>query len=269
MSSPLSALLAVTITDEAESSKASLFAKRHALTLVNDTKHCAQPYVLEFREGAYRLLQTGKGSPGPVSASFLQGKVAHRRQFGGGQGQLIAKAVGVQPGIRPKVLDVTAGLGRDAFVLATLGCEITLIERSPVVYELLASALREAQYSEVAEVVARMQLHNASAASYLQTGAGHLADVIYLDPMYPPREKSALVKKEMRAFHALVGADEDAGALLPLAMERARCRVVVKRPRLGEPLGELEPSLQLSGKSARYDIYTMQSLNVLKHASSV
>ncbi len=247
--------------------EAQAFAKRFALPLISASDDGSTPYILEFAQPVSRLLQTTKGSPGPISASFLEGKVAHRRQFGGGKGQMIAKAVGVQQGITPRVLDVTAGLGRDAFVLSTLGCEMTLVERSPVVAELLRSAFNEARVSgdeQIASIVQRMRLHEQVAAEYLQTGDGLLADVIYLDPMYPPRGKSALVKKEMRAFHDLVGADEDANVLLDLALARARCRVVVKRPRLGEFLNDAKPDLQLAGKSARYDIYTLQSLNVLK-----
>lgn len=257
----LSQLLSV-VNEANDEGLAKHFAEQHALSY--SPEKLSTPYVLEFNEGATRLLQRGKGAPGPISASFLNGKVAHRRQFGGGKGQLIAKAVGVQSGIMPRVLDATAGLGRDAFVLATLGCEVTMLERSPVVAELLRSALQEAQQSEVAEIIARMHLIDSSALTWMSEQAEVVADVVYLDPMYPTREKSALVKKEMRAFHDLVGADPDADALLPLAMSCARCRVVVKRPRLGEQLGERPPTLTLSGKSCRYDIYVKQSLNVLR-----
>lgn len=60
-------------------------------------------------------------------------------------------------------------------------------------------------------------------------------DVVYLDPMYPHRQKSALVKKEMRVFQSLVGNDDDADSLLIPAMTIAKRRVVVKRPNYASP----------------------------------
>ena len=84
-------------------------------------------FALQLGDDGLQLVELGDKAPGPVRVDFVEGAAAHRRQFGGGSGQMIAKAVGVQSGIRPKVLDATAGLGRDAFVLASLGCEMTLI----------------------------------------------------------------------------------------------------------------------------------------------
>ena len=91
---------------------------------------------------------------------FVEGAVAHRRKFGGGRGQSIAKAVGLKSGAMPTVVDATAGLGRDAFVLASLGCKVTLIERSPVVAALLQDGLaRAAQDPEIGPWVSeRMHL---------------------------------------------------------------------------------------------------------------
>ena len=85
-------------------------------------------------------------------------------------------------------------------------------------------------------------------------------DVIYLDPMFPVRSKSAQVKKEMRIFHQLVGADPDSDSLLDAALSQARYRVVVKRPRIAPALANTPPNYTLEGKSNRYDIYTLQKL---------
>ena len=243
--------------------QAQVFCQENALQLFHRLDDLPTPYVLAYRETGLELLQTGKGAPGPISASFIQGKNAHRRQFGGGKGQLIAKAVGIKSGILPQVLDATAGLGRDAFVLATLGCQVTMLERSPVVAELLRSALEEASNSEVSDIAERMKLHRTNAVDWLKS-TEQIADVVYLDPMYPERDKSALVKKEMRAFHDLVGPGEDDALLLEAALERARYRVVVKRPRKGVCIEGGTPSLQLAGKSSRYDIYTIRSMEQLR-----
>lgn len=222
------------------------------------------PYVLAFLDDGVSLKQLGKRAPGPISASFLHGKNAHRRQFGGGKGQLIAKAVGLKSGIIPSVLDATAGLGKDAFVLASLGCDVQMLEKSPVVAELLRWALEEAKDSEISDIIQRMHLIEQDAVDWMRSQDGPLADVIHLDPMYPERDKSALVKKEMRAFHDLVGTGEDESDLLEIALTRARYRVVVKRPRKGELISGPAPTYQLSGKTCRYDIYTLKSMNELR-----
>ena len=84
-------------------------------------------FTLQVGDNGLQLQQLGADAPGPVRVDFVEGAVAHRRLYGGGSGQMIAKAVGVQPGVRPQVLDATAGLGKDAFVLASLGCDMSLI----------------------------------------------------------------------------------------------------------------------------------------------
>ena len=224
-------------------------------------------FVVVFDRHGVSLQQTGRKAPGPIRAEFVGGAVDHRRKFGGGKGQMIAKAVGVKAGVYPKVLDATAGLGKDAFVLATLGCNVQMLERSPVVHALLHDGLaraREASLSddlELAQILARMHLLSADSQDYLvQISEAERPDVIYLDPMFPDRQKAADVKKEMAAFHHLVGKDEDADALLEKALAVAVYRVVVKRPRKAPFIAKKTPSYQLEGKSSRYDIYTLKKM---------
>lgn len=220
-------------------------------------------FVLWCAPEGLALQKTGPKAPGPVRVNFLGGAVEHRRKFGGGKGQMIAKAVGVKAGVYPQVLDLTAGLGRDGFVLASLGCRVTLVERSPVVGLLLEDGLMRARAQAkdpaLVETLQRMELIQREGCDYLANlDAEQLPDVIYLDPMFPEREKSAQVKKEMQAFHQLVGRDEDAADLLGAALEKARYRVLVKRPRKAPPLAGRPPSYELSGKSSRYDIYALR-----------
>ncbi|WP_460427698.1 class I SAM-dependent methyltransferase [Azotobacter armeniacus] len=218
-------------------------------------------FALQLGEQGLQLAELGPQAPGPVRVDFVEGAVAHRRLFGGGSGQMIAKAVGVQPGVRPRVLDATAGLGRDAFVLACLGCEVTLIERQPLIGALLEDGLvRAARDPDVAPVVARMILRSGDAIEQMHAWAEEPPQVIHLDPMFPHRDKSALVKKEMRLFRPLVGDDPDAPALLEAALALASHRVVVKRPRKAPCIAGPKPGYSLDGKSSRYDIYALQSL---------
>lgn len=218
-------------------------------------------YALQLGEAGLQLVELGPQAPGPVRVDFVEGAVAHRRQFGGGAGQMIAKAVGIAQGIRPRVLDATAGLGRDAFVLASLGCQVDLIERQPLIGALLGDGLqRAAADAEVASIVARMRLLQGNAIELMAGWQGEAPQVIYLDPMFPHRDKSALVKKEMRLFRPFVGDDLDAPALLEAALKLASHRVVVKRPRKAPVIEGAKPGYALEGKSSRYDIYPLKKL---------
>ncbi|NQD91077.1 class I SAM-dependent methyltransferase [Pseudomonas sp. CrR25] len=218
-------------------------------------------FALQLGEAGLQLVELGPQAPGPVRVDFVEGAMAHRRLFGGGSGQMIAKAVGLQPGVRPRVLDATAGLGRDAFVLAALGCDLTLIERQPLIAALLEDGLeRAARHADVGPIVARMQLLNGDAIELMNHWQAEPPQVIYLDPMFPHRDKSALVKKEMRLFRPFVGDDPDAPALLAAALALASHRVVVKRPRKAPIIAGGKPGYALEGKSSRYDIYPKKAL---------
>ncbi|MDM3872226.1 class I SAM-dependent methyltransferase [Porticoccus sp. W117] len=219
--------------------------------------------LLIVDEHGLGLQLTGPDAPGTVRCDFVSGAAAHRRQYGGGRKQDISRAIGLDKRRDLQVLDMTAGLGRDAFVLATLGAQMTLLERNPIVHALLADGLQrasEAADSEVRDIAARMELLQQDALVTDMSTLAAQADVVYLDPMFPGRQKSAKVKKEMQAFHVLVGDDPDADQLLPMAMEVARYRVVVKRPAKAPYLNDCQPSVSLTGKSTRYDIYSKQKL---------
>ncbi|RKF22163.1 16S rRNA methyltransferase [Alginatibacterium sediminis] len=189
----------------------------------------------------------------PLRVDFTQGKTAHRRKFGGSEA--IARAVAYSKACPPSVIDATAGLGRDAFVLASLGCKVTLLERSPIVAALLEDGLRRAAYDPDigAWVGERMHLIHTKHLSELKN---YKADVVYLDPMYPEKKKKAQIKKEMRIFQLLVGKDLDADMLLPFALQSAAKRVVVKRPDYAPFLNQHKTSTFVPTKSHRFDIYS-------------
>ena len=194
------------------------------------------------------------GDKGSVWVDFTSGTAQHRRLHGGGE--LLAKAVGRSK--QPTVWDATGGLGRDSFVLAGLGLNVHIFERHPAVYCLLADGLARALlHPDTAETASRLTLHHADAAEYMPRLAAEIGrpQVVYLDPMYPERRKSAAVKKEMAFFHELVGTAQNDAALLDAALATATARVVVKRPRLGDFLCGRKPDYQYTGKSTRFDVY--------------
>ncbi|MCF5676852.1 class I SAM-dependent methyltransferase [Pseudomonas syringae] len=218
-------------------------------------------FALQLTDVGLQLQQLGDDAPGAVRVDFVEGAVAHRRLFGGGTGQMIAKAVGIQPGIRPRVLDATASLGKDAFELASLGCEMSLIERQPIIAALLEDGLARGRGDrDVGSIIAQMRLLTGNSIEIIRSWADEPPQVIYLDPMFPHREKTALVKKEMRLFRPLVGDDMDAPALLEAALALATHRVVVKRPRKAPCIQGPKPGYALDGKSSRYDIYPKKAL---------
>lgn len=193
---------------------------------------------------------------GAIYVDFASGAMAHRRKFGGGRGEAVAKAVGIKSGYLPDVVDATAGLGRDAFVLAAVGCKVRMLERNPVVAALLDDGLRRG-YDD-AEIGGWLRerltlLHASSLTALLSVQPA--PDVVYLDPMFPHRQKSALVKKEMRVFQSLVGEDLDADGLLMPACGLAKKRVVVKRPDYAPYLAERKPQASITTKSHRFDLY--------------
>ena len=188
------------------------------------------------------------------------GSTALRYRRRSGTAELLGRAVGRNRQRPLVILDATAGLGRDAFILAGLGHEVRLCERDPVVAELLRAGLEAAARlpeDGLREIALRMSLFPGDAR---QQGDVALrgADVIYLDPMFPARVKSAAVKKEMVLLQRMLGdawAPGEADALLRWALEQGVARVVVKRPARAPSLAGARPSHCIRGKSVRYDVY--------------
>ena len=166
---------------------------------------------------------------------FVGGALGFRTRQGNRTKEPLARAIGLKGRTLTTVLDATAGLGRDAFILATLGCRVSLVERSPLIAALLRDGLARALADDNTRAAAeRMQLHGGDAVAIMERCAEHeRPDVIYLDPMYPHRSKSALVKKEMRVVRALVGEDVDAPQLLASGAARGAQTGSGKTPAIG------------------------------------
>lgn len=220
---------------------------------------CLDQYGLSLKQGSQPRTC--------VNVDFSAGTNAHRLKFGGGLGQDIAKAIGISGAYKPSVVDATAGLGRDAFVLASLGCKVCAQERHPVVAALLEDGLKRAQQvPDVHAITQRIELKFGPSQLFLTpiTEPSLQPDVVYLDPMFAHEGKQqAQVKKEMQAFRRLIGQDTDADELLAQAMAHARCRVVVKRARKAAPMAGKKPSFSLVGKANRFDVYAKAKVQAL------
>lgn len=237
------------LTEEAQA-RAAQWRLPFAASVTEGMALCLTDQQLELR-------QFDEPKLGAVSVDFASDALTFRRLHGGGKKEAIAKAVGLKGKQQLHVLDATAGLGRDAFVLASLGCTVDLIERSAVVAALLDDGLRRAAIHDTLKtwLPQRMRLHHGPANILMQDGSISAPDVIYLDPMFPHRKKSAMVKKEMRLFQQMLGPDEDADGLLAPALALATQRVVVKRPDSAPWLKSKKPNMAITSKKHRFDVY--------------
>ncbi|MDC1111139.1 class I SAM-dependent methyltransferase [Alphaproteobacteria bacterium] len=190
-----------------------------------------------------------------LKCSFIEGPILHRLKYGKGRGQNLAKAVGFKFNKNRTIIDATAGLGYDAFILASLGANVTLIERSEKIYGLLKAAISEAQLygGEISKIVNRMELLFGDSKDILPNIA---PEVVLIDTMYKERKKSALVKSDMRLVRKIVGSDSDHVDLINVALKNASKRVVIKQPRYAGALDNIKGcSHQILGKTIRYDVY--------------
>ncbi len=235
--------------------RAAELAARLSLPLVDGPEEGCD-LLLILTEERLELRLNEKGAPGPVYVDFREGSLgfqAHINPFG----QLI-RAV-CRGRRKPDVVDATAGLGHDTFLLVHKGCRVTAVERSPVIAALLRDGIdRTAVDPELHRMLTeRLTLVCADARDYLDNLAPEeTPDVVLIDPMFPPRKKAALVKKEMRVVRRLIGDDEDSEELLTLARRVATRSVVVKRMLRAPPLAP-GPLWTCKGKTTRYDVYSV------------
>lgn len=228
--------------------------KEHAIVLSDFVQ--GQPFVLSFEDGRLHLQKTDEPRLGGVCVDFLSNAVEYRRRRGGSKAEAVVKSVGKsKTSDQLTILDATAGLGRDAFVLASNGARVHMCERNPYVFLLLSDGLfRAAQDATIGEWVrANMSLDFKDSLTCRNWPSN--PDVVYLDPMFAPKRKSALVKKEMRVFQALIGFDEEESGLLDWALTVATEKVVVKRTLNAPFLADTQPHATQKTRKQRFDIY--------------
>jgi 16S rRNA (guanine1516-N2)-methyltransferase len=245
--------------DEQLQLRARVLAAEIDLRLVTiDDADC--DLLLVVTVNGLELRETGHNAAGGVRMDFGKTGAKARRITTASRRQPIALAVGLKNHI-PTIVDATAGLGRDAMLLASLNCTVIAMERSVILVAMLHDALKRAADRNAKDAIRKRRITVVVGdAIDLLTGMSdrEAPDVVYLDPMYPPRGGSALPKKEMRILRRLVGNDTDAATLLEVARRVARKRVVVKRTPRDRPLAP-SPTMSYSGKLVRYDVYLRQA----------
>lgn len=229
--------------------------------------------ALFIQESGFSLIDPDLDKRAMVFIDFASGSANHRRRFGGGKSQTLAKSAGLDQKRGLTVVDATAGLAGDSFVMACLGANVLMLERNPVlalmIDEALCSASRKTGDEELGSIVDRMQLMHVDSIDWLKQQKDESLDIVYLDPMFPERKKTAAVKKEMQLLQSLLentSIDVSLSAfeeseLLGQARRASRFRTVVKRPRHAPPLAGEKPGYSLEGKSTRYDIYPKRTIS--------
>lgn len=210
--------------------------------------------LLRYSQDGLELCKPGDLTlPGALRVDFSE-NATRRRALHPGR-EMVVQAAKVRASRQPLLIDATAGLGRDGFLLAAAGFRVQMIEYNPVVAALLADGLERARgLSGLADTAARIKLLQGNALDYLAAPT-EWPDVVYLDPMFPERSKSALVKQELRFLQLIDNKDTDPAQLLRVALNAHARKVVVKRPLKGPCLVDVPPAYSLKGKAIRFDVY--------------
>lgn len=210
----------------------------------------ALPAELELRHGDDGLELVGDGMV--LRADFA--RMLPRLRPDRLARELLVRAARVRGVESPTVVDATAGLGEDSLLLAAAGFSVTMFERDSAIAALLRDALaRAADEPQLAGIVERMTLVEGDSVAGLRE-LSVPPDVVFLDPMFPERTKSAAVKKKFQLLHHLERPCEDEEGLLAAALSACPRKVVVKRPPKGPWLAGVKPSHSLAGKAVRYDV---------------
>lgn len=244
--------LAVRVSEPAFMKESQMIAQKLGLPLIEKAS-LAYDFVIIKDQGKMAMQDTA-AKQDPIVVDFLSGSLAYRVKNASRKKEAIAKAMGLSKGKCPQVLDATAGFGQDGFILASLGCSVLMLERSPIMALLLEDGINRA----LAVLDIQLKLIMTDAIVYMQAlTPEYRPDIVYLDPMFPERKKSAKVKKHMQMLSLLVGCSnpQEDSNLLTAALACAKERVVVKRPKLASCLADKAPHFTIKTKDHRFDVY--------------
>jgi len=252
----LSNSIEIVVIDESQRHRSELLAGQLDLPIRKPAEENGCDFELFFDAGMLKLNQQNAKQLGALWVDFSKGKSAYRQKHQG-KGKLpLSRACGIKQNTRPSIIDATAGLGQDAYVLAGLGCKVLCIEQHPVLAALLSDGLSRAETADpwLVDIVGRMELIQGLSETILMK---QHAEVVYLDPMYPHQQnrKKAKVKKAMQLFREFPGTSSDEQALLNAALSAATDRVVIKRPDWASVIADSKPSYVVPGKNHRFDVY--------------
>ncbi len=237
--------------------KAMKMAEKLAIKLVSHPERYKKLFYLSQEKLELKYIQNHEQKPQRLSIDFTSGKQSYRNRHP--EKELLIRAVRINKKMPEKIIDATGGFGRDAFILASAGCKVDIFEYNPYVAALLEDGLiRAAQNAQTALICERIKLYITNAISALRN-SDLQAQVIYLDPMFPKRNKTAKVKLEAQLLQLLAEQKSDTKQLFHAAWCNLPIKIVVKRPAKEKPLCNITPSYTVKGKAIRFDVYMLQS----------
>jgi len=241
--------IAVTYTDVVLKSKAVELAKRLKLPLV-ERQNTKFDSLLVF--SSINLSLITKNHKTPFVVDFLSKEIQYRINHP--PKELLLKACGIKKIKKPTILDITAGWGRDGFILANSGCNVTMLEKSDIVYTLLEDGLNRLRANRDLDI----KCINTDALDYLnKLNIDEYPNVIYIDPMRDIEGKSAKNKKEMEILRNIVGIEKNIDTLINAALKCAKNRVVIKFDRLYENPYKNKCDISFDGSNSRFDVYLL------------
>jgi 16S rRNA (guanine1516-N2)-methyltransferase len=225
-------------------------------TLLQKCEALMQPYGLVYSDTHFPRLDLNSNSNGlilldkqsAISIDWNTQEWKQRAKGERGADPLVKLSLASQGA---SVLDLTAGWGRDAMVMAHAGAHVMMLEQHPYLAALLSQAH---QHLADCSIQQRTLVKWIEAKDYLRAlMPSELPDVIYFDPMHPARQKSALVKKNLQILQDLVQPNMDVTECIELALQSCKKRVIVKWPQKLKPL--IAPNYSINGKTIRFDVY--------------
>lgn len=233
--------------------KAGVLAKKLGAAIVHSKEELSKESLALCFDESGLFLTDGKNS---VRADFSH--LITRMKKGVVDTELVVRAARFKKGGNNlTVLDATAGFGEDSALLAAAGFSVTLYEQDAVIAALLEDAIKRAEATkELCEIASRMELICTDSISAMHS-IENPPDVIYLDPMFPKRKKSALIKKKFQLLQRLETPCENEAELLEAAFDVSPRKIVIKRPAKGAFLADKKPNYSIEGKAVRYDVFVM------------
>lgn len=199
-------------------------------------------YSLSFDNNRLQLNWLGQQNFSPVSV-----QPPHQNRIS--SGNLLIKALGKRARV---VADLSAGMGVDAFTIASTGRKVYCIERCPPVAMLLFDGISRCPPG-LADLIC---MHYCDSRLWLTQQSGNL-DVIYIDTMFREKKKSVKSSKQMQILRELAGEDLDAQSLIDCALSQAVSRVIVKKS--ANAAQPATPAIvQYRGKTIRFDVFKPQ-----------
>lgn len=249
--------IAVLVQNYNKTEEAKALAHRLSLSVLFEESDEFDLYLCFGEEGLF-LMGEGTRVMGDFSNALRRLKPANLN------GEMLVKASGIKKLAKkgktspPLAIDATAGLGEDSLLLAAAGFHVIMFERDPVIAALLRDAIHRAKFHpELEAIMERMELHEGDSISEMRklSEGGTHPELVLLDPMFPGRSKSGLVKKKFQLIHGLEEPCKDEEELFAAAKALKPLRIIVKRPLKGPFLAMEKPGFSIQGKTIRYDGY--------------